>query len=47
MGWAKQVVLVFMVIVLLLAAGLWAAGMRSGAGTNEYSGYIMSSSRKK
>ncbi len=35
MGWAKQVVLVFMVIVLLLAAGLWAVGMRSGAGTNE------------
>lgn len=35
MGWAKQVVLVFMAIVLLLAAGLWAAGMRSGAGTNK------------
>lgn len=35
MGWAKRVVLVFMAIVLLLAAGLWAAGMRSGAGKNE------------
>lgn len=34
MGWAKRVVLVFMAIVMLLRAGLWAVGMRSGAGTN-------------
>ncbi len=35
MGWARRVVLAFLATVLLLAAGLWAAGMRSGAGTNE------------
>ena len=37
MGWAKRVVLVFFAIVLLLllAAGLWAAGMRSGVGSNQ------------
>src|SRR5258708_3799494 len=35
MGWAKRVVLVFLAIVLLLAAGLWAAGLRSGAAKNE------------
>ncbi len=35
MDWAKRVVLAFLAIVLLLAVGLRAAGMRSGAGANE------------
>jgi len=35
MGWAKRVVLAFLAILLLLAAGLWAAGLRSGAAKNE------------
>lgn len=35
MGWAKQVVLAFMTIVLILAAGLWTAARRSGAGRNQ------------
>jgi predicted small integral membrane protein len=35
MAWAQKVVLFFVAIVLVLAAGLWVAGMRAGAGRNE------------